>query len=84
MVLDPFSLHPLLVTVFYAPLVYGAAILPEAVGTNKWDYTLLLCGAVCYLFIPVLPAVDLFFHYVFCVAVIIFANALLLARFLWQ
>ena len=75
---------PLVVTVFYAPLFYAAAILSEAVCTNEWDYTLPLCGAVCYLFVPVLSAVDLFFHYVFPVAVIIIANTLLFARFLWQ
>ena len=79
-----FHYIPLMVTGVYAPLFYAFVVLLPTVCANVWDYTLPLCGAACYIFLPALSTVDSLFHCVLPLGVIVGANALLLTRFVWQ
>jgi hypothetical protein len=80
-----FHYIPLIICLLYTPLFYLRFIFFPPNCTNVWDYTVVYCGAPCYLDDdPVLGAFDWLFHCGTPTLIIVIANLLLFCRVVCQ
>ncbi|CAF0775119.1 unnamed protein product [Adineta steineri] len=80
-----FHYIPLTVCLLYVPSFYLKFIFFPPQCTNIYDYTIVYCGAPCYLSAdPALGTFDWLFHIGTPVLLIFFSNLLLFIRIIWQ
>ena len=75
---------PLTISVIYLPSFYASMIFFPTGCSNTWDYSAIVCGAPCYIYLPVFGTVDWLFNCATPTLMIVLVNCLLFCRIIWQ
>ncbi|UJR22464.1 hypothetical protein I4U23_025521 [Adineta vaga] len=79
-----FHYIPLIFFLLYALIFYLTVIFFIRICSNNWNYSLIFCGDVCYLYNSFWSLFDWLSNHLTPVLIIFIANSLLFFRILWQ